>query len=93
MQLEIAQLGQPVLREVAAPVPPERIARQPLQELVADMIRQDSLGLDVDQDSKTITTDLMGRYGVSASGIMEMLANEYRVRIARRPPCWALRPC
>jgi peptide deformylase len=38
MQMEIAQLGQPVLREVAVDVPPERIGRQPFQELVGDML-------------------------------------------------------
>lgn len=37
MSLEIAQLGQPVLREVAVEVPPEQIARQPFQELLDDM--------------------------------------------------------
>jgi peptide deformylase len=37
MLLEIAQLGQPVLWQVAAEVPLERIARQPLQELLSDM--------------------------------------------------------
>src|SRR5262245_49831856 len=37
MLLEIAQLGQPVLWQVAAEVPLEQIARQPLQELLSDM--------------------------------------------------------
>lgn len=37
MSLEIAQLGQPVLRQVAAEVPIERIGRQPFQELLDDM--------------------------------------------------------
>ena|ERR1700686_4750724 len=38
MQMEIAQLGQPVLRAIAVEVPPDRIARQPFQELVGDMM-------------------------------------------------------
>jgi peptide deformylase len=37
MHLEIAQLGQPVLRQVAVEVPSEQIARQPLLELLRDM--------------------------------------------------------
>lgn len=39
MPLEIAQLGQPVLRQVAVEVPLEQIARQPFQELLDDMRR------------------------------------------------------
>jgi peptide deformylase len=38
MLLDIAQLGQPVLRAIAAEVPIERIARQPMQELLSDMV-------------------------------------------------------
>ena len=38
MLLDIAQLGQPVLRQVAVEVPPERIAHQPFQELLGDML-------------------------------------------------------
>jgi peptide deformylase len=37
MQLEIAQLGQPVLRLVAAPVPLDQIRKPPLQEFLAEM--------------------------------------------------------
>ncbi|MBM3997028.1 MAG: peptide deformylase [Planctomycetes bacterium] len=37
MILEVAQLGQPVLRMVAAEVRPERIAWQPMQDLLSDM--------------------------------------------------------
>jgi peptide deformylase len=38
MQLEIAQLGQPVLREVAKEVPLEQLGKQPFQELLSDMM-------------------------------------------------------
>ncbi len=37
MALEIAQLGQPVLRQVAVDVPLEQLARQPFHELLAEM--------------------------------------------------------
>jgi peptide deformylase len=37
MLLEIAQLGQPVLRAVAAEVPAVQLGRQPFQELLSDM--------------------------------------------------------
>ncbi len=37
MSLEIAQLGQPVLRGVAAPVPPEQIAEPQFQQFLRDM--------------------------------------------------------
>jgi peptide deformylase len=36
--LEIAQLGQPALWQVASEVPPEQIARQPFVELLRDMM-------------------------------------------------------
>jgi peptide deformylase len=37
MQLEIAQLGQPVLRQVAVEVPLDQIRKPPLQEFLAEM--------------------------------------------------------
>ncbi len=38
MLLPIAQLGQPVLRQLAEPVPPEEISAPAFQELLADML-------------------------------------------------------
>jgi peptide deformylase len=38
MPLKIAQLGQPVLRQVAAEVPPEEIPGEDFQRLLADML-------------------------------------------------------
>jgi peptide deformylase len=38
MVLAIAQLGQPVLRQVAAPVPPEEILSPAFQQLIDDMM-------------------------------------------------------
>jgi peptide deformylase len=37
MAMEIAQLGQPVLRQVAVEVPPDKIALQPFQQFLEEM--------------------------------------------------------
>ena len=35
--LKVAQLGHPILRQVAVPIPPERIGSPEVQELISDM--------------------------------------------------------
>lgn len=65
--LKIAKLGSPVLRQIAAPVPPDRIATRAFQQFLDDMletmVEADGIGLAAPQVSCSEQVVIMGCEG------------------------------
>ncbi|MCB9744455.1 MAG: peptide deformylase [Alphaproteobacteria bacterium] len=81
--LKIATLGHPVLREVAKPIPPERILSAEIQQLIADMRETmadyDGVGLAAPQVHRSVRLVILEQSGeevVLINPIIDYLSND-----------------
>ncbi|MED5370968.1 MAG: peptide deformylase [Myxococcota bacterium] len=81
--LKVAQLGHPVLRQVAAPIPPEQILSEPVQRLIEDMshtmFEYDGAGLAAPQvhaSVRLVVLELQGEERVLINPVITPLTDD-----------------